>query len=71
MKTTIDSRVFGGVVVVLKYSDDPSAENYGRSYYAVIDGKTHFPRKADGVTDVITARAWINLLCRREGLLRK
>lgn len=71
MKTTIDSRVFGGVVVALKFSDDSSAENYGRSYYAVIDGKTHFPKKADGVTNEDSARAWINLLCRSKGILRK
>jgi hypothetical protein len=71
MKTTIDSRVFGEVVVALKFSDNSSAENYGRSYYAVIDGKTHFPKKADGVTNEASARAWLNLLCRSKGILRK
>ena len=71
MKTTIDSRVFGGVVVVLKHSSNESSEDYGRSWYAVIDGKTHYPRKVDNVTNEATARAWINVLCRREGLLRK
>ena len=71
MKTTIDSRVFSGVVVALKFSDDSSAENYGRNWYAVIDGKTHFPKKADGVTSEVAARAWLNVLCRNKGILRK
>jgi hypothetical protein len=71
MKTTIASRVYSDVVVVLKRSDDSSAESLGRSYYAVIDGKTHYPQKTDGVINEVTAREWINLLCRRKGLLRK
>jgi hypothetical protein len=71
MKTTIDSRVYSDVVVVLKHSDNSYAKSSGRSYYAVIDGKTHFPKEADGVTNEASARDWLNLLCRSKGILRK
>lgn len=71
MNKTIDSRVFGGKVVALKWSDNPVAADAGRSWYAVIGGNTHFPTKGDCVTDEVTARAWLNLLCRKQGLLRR
>jgi hypothetical protein len=70
MKKTIDSRVFSGIVVVLKWSDDKKANEAGRSWYAVIGGNTHFPAKMDSVTDEVTARAWLNMLCRKQGLLK-
>jgi hypothetical protein len=69
MKKTIDSRKFRGVLVVLKYSDDQVAVEMGRSWYAVIGGKTHFPSKDAGIESEADARAWINLLCRRQNLL--
>lgn len=71
MKKTIDSRTFQGVVVALKLSDNDMAKDAGRSWYAVIDGKTHFPKKEDQVVSESDARAWLNLLCRRLGLLTK
>lgn len=71
MKKTIDSRVFGGVVVELKFSDDQFAKKAGRSWYAVVGGNTHFPKREDSVATEADARTWLNLLCRKQGLLHR
>ena len=64
MKKVIDSRVFKGVVVQLKFGTS-------NGYYGVIGGETKFPKKEHGVTDEKSARAWLNLLCRELGLLSR
>jgi len=66
----IDSRVFGDTVVELRWSQSTVSAEYGRSYFLVVGGKVHYPRKGE-VTDETTARAWANLHCRKLGLLRK
>lgn len=71
MKKVIDSRVFGGVVVELKLSDSAANAERGRQWYAVIGGNVHYPSKESGVTNEQEARAWLNSLCRKQGLLKR
>jgi hypothetical protein len=66
----IDSRVFSGTVVELRWSNSTVSAEHGRSYFLVVSGKVNYPRKGE-VTDETTARAWANLHCRKLGLLRK
>ncbi len=67
----VDRRTFSGKLVVLKHNGNQFNAKAGRSWFAVIDGKTHFPRKSDAVIHEQAARAWVNQLCRELGLLKK
>ena len=46
--------------VILKWSDDRTLAEKGASWYLVIDGKTFFPAKTEGVTSDDLAKVWAN-----------
>ena len=62
MTFTVKSVTVNGKVCVLKHSDNPAQAAEGRSYYLVIDGKTHYPKKVENVADEKSARDWANRL---------
>ena len=61
MKRIIASAKVGpnkDILVVLKWSQD-------KDFYAIVDGKTKFPKMEDGATDEKSARAWLNMWLRK------
>lgn len=50
------------ILVVLKWSKT-------QGFYAVVDGKTKFPKKEDGAADEKSARAWLNMWLRKHSFI--
>lgn len=50
------------ILVVLKWSQVSG-------FYAIVEGKTKFPKENDGVVDEKAARAWLNMWLRAHGYI--
>lgn len=65
MKTIIASAKVGpnkDILVILKWSQN-------KGFYAIVDGKTKFPKTEDGATDEKSARAWLNMWLRKHNYI--